>query len=445
MPLLLSRFCVRLCALGVLLAFILCAVPAGQAEADTFWVQDPAMAYGMGSSLLYYNTVNLDQATYAAGQNINVTSVTQVAMCNNQGSAFSMASLTAQAEWGSWSTVTLMNGSPAMATDADIIGGTLEADGMMAGIPGAAAFAGPSTGGWYVIHFTGSGYNPWLARWITNTHDMGFTVTAPTQPSPPPHVAVWTTYCTGGNNPNPAYNWQWWQYDDSTPANYQFLRAGDGACMDACAAYRDKSCASAPNACGMKSTSIYSCDGSCPATVPSNNQCPGGTLEVTCPTSSHCSIHTSPGVNAATVLPGDPLVLAWSCVPPSVSSAGYNFSTGGATSGSVTVKPTSDTTYSLHCQVGKQQTTTVTVLHPSLSITAAPVMVHKHSAATVRWSATNVSGCTVSGPGLSVSGLSGTQTVTIVGQSVFSLQCQTAVGDVSASAMVRLVPVESEI
>ena len=42
-------------------------------------------------------------------------------------------------------------------------------------------------------------------------------------------VPVWTYYCTGGSDIN-GNNWQWWQYDNSTPTNYALVRAGDGAC-----------------------------------------------------------------------------------------------------------------------------------------------------------------------------------------------------------------------
>ena len=45
----------------------------------------------------------------------------------------------------------------------------------------------------------------------------------------PSDDVVWTPYCTGGDDIN-GNDWQWWEYDDSTPRNYRYLRPGDGEC-----------------------------------------------------------------------------------------------------------------------------------------------------------------------------------------------------------------------
>ena len=45
-------------------------------------------------------------------------------------------------------------------------------------------------------------------------------------PPPPPPQPVWTSYCTGANDPHP---WQIWAHDDSTPQNYKYIGA-DPSC-----------------------------------------------------------------------------------------------------------------------------------------------------------------------------------------------------------------------
>lgn len=43
-------------------------------------------------------------------------------------------------------------------------------------------------------------------------------------------VAVaWTQYCTGGSDPN-GKHWQWWEKSNTNPAQYRFVRPGDGLC-----------------------------------------------------------------------------------------------------------------------------------------------------------------------------------------------------------------------
>jgi len=45
---------------------------------------------------------------------------------------------------------------------------------------------------------------------------------------------TWTPYCTGGADPN-GNNWQWWQYSNTNPVQYQYIRPGDGTCTAASA------------------------------------------------------------------------------------------------------------------------------------------------------------------------------------------------------------------
>ncbi len=86
--------------------------------------------------------------------------------------------------------------------------------------------------------FSVSGYDG--ASWGTPLSQRTYYVV------PAPVAITWTPYCTGGSDPN-GNNWQWWQYSNTSPVQYQYLRAGDGAC--------------APPAAG--NPSVYAaCDGS---------------------------------------------------------------------------------------------------------------------------------------------------------------------------------------
>lgn len=43
-------------------------------------------------------------------------------------------------------------------------------------------------------------------------------------------VITWTEYCTGGNDPYPQNNWQYWKMSNTVPATYLFSRPGDANC-----------------------------------------------------------------------------------------------------------------------------------------------------------------------------------------------------------------------
>ena len=83
---------------------------------------------------------------------------------------------------------------------------------------------------------------------------------------------------------------------------------------------------------------------------------------------------------------------------------------------------------------------------PMLSITADRTLVKKGDSTTITWSATGVDSCVVTGPsGFFFTGLSGSEsTGPILGQSIYTLICETAAGPVGDSVIVNVVPVFGE-
>lgn len=184
----------------------------------------------------------------------------------------------------------------------------------------------------------------------------------------------------------------------------------------------------------------------------------GAVIPASCPSYAHTTGQCTPpdfngsgdGGNGATIYinNGDSATLTWSCPSAyNTSSSGTNFSTGGALSGSTSVSPTSNTTYTIVCNdSGSSGQVAVTVLNPVLSISASPTRVRQGNASTITWSASEVDSCSVSGPSFSASGLSGSQSSgAIQNESTYTLTCSTEGGDESASVTVTLAPSFEEI
>lgn len=128
------------------------------------------------------------------------------------------------------------------------------------------------------------------------------------------------------------------------------------------------------------------------------------------------------------------------------SCAGDGFDTGGRTFGTKQVTPLQTTLYTLTCTNAAGQsafsTATVTVSGPALSIVATPSSIRKGDSTVVRWSATGMlDSCSVSGPGLSSSDFSGSQTVTIATESTYTLTCAIRnAASRSVSTTVKVLP-----
>ncbi|MBZ0092146.1 MAG: hypothetical protein K8F27_07995 [Sulfuricellaceae bacterium] len=77
---------------------------------------------------------------------------------------------------------------------------------------------------------------------------------------------------------------------------------------------------------------------------------------------------------------------------------------------------------------------------PTLSITANPTRVRSGGSSTITWNASGVTSCSVTGPGLSSSSKTGTKSLAITTQSVYTLACQTSGAPMTQTATVNVVP-----
>lgn len=105
----------------------------------------------------------------------------------------------------------------------------------------------------------------------------------------------------------------------------------------------------------------------------------------------------------STISQGSSSALTWSSTN-ATSCAGTGFSTGNATSGTVSVSPSSTTTYSVTCtgtggtspQASKQVIVTSTVAAPVTTVSTSPSSIQTGESVTITWSSTNASYCSSS-------------------------------------------------
>ena len=192
------------------------------------------------------------------------------------------------------------------------------------------------------------------------------------------------------------------------------------------------SCTSGANSCGQTNSGTYQCNGSCSASTPSNSSC-----------TPSCTLSSNP----SSIVLGQTATLTWSCSNVTSCNALGGFSTGGAPNNStgVTVTPSLTSNYQISCSGPGGSTnsniSTVTVLQPTVSISANPVRVATTGGSSIiTWSSADVSSCAVSGPGLSSSALSGNHSVSITTQSIYTITCQSTSGPVTQSVTVNLTP-----
>ena len=91
---------------------------------------------------------------------------------------------------------------------------------------------------------------------------------------------------------------------------------------------------------------------------------------------------------------------------------------------------------------GSYQYQNCTVLNPTATISANPTRVQSGKTTTVTWSSTDTTSCSVTGPGLSASGTSGSQAVAVTTQSTYTVSCNG--GAATATALVNVVPTFQE-
>ena len=127
---------------------------------------------------------------------------------------------------------------------------------------------------------------------------------------------------------------------------------------------------------------------------------------------------------------GQSSTLTWSSTSATSCTAAGGFSTGGATSGSVSVGPLSSTqNYQISCTgTGgsvNSNVATVTVLTPTVTISAVPNRVVRGGTTTVSWNATNVNSCGITRNGTTWQTLTADGSRTVAGSAPDTITSQT--------------------
>ena len=143
---------------------------------------------------------------------------------------------------------------------------------------------------------------------------------------------------------------------------------------------------------------------------------------------------------------GQSTILRWNSTN-ATSCAGTGFTAGGSSGSRSTGTLSSAGTYNYQVVCtgaggnSAPSFASVEVLAPSATISASPSRVPSGGgSSTISWNATGVGSCTVSGPGLSSTGKSGSQTVTITAQSTYTITCTTNGDPVTRSVTVNVTP-----
>lgn len=198
---------------------------------------------------------------------------------------------------------------------------------------------------------------------------------------------------------------------------------------------------------GPGSACYYGWNGQPKTNVPS--QCCSLTPGV-CPAAPTASLSASP----AQVDVGQSSTLSWNSTG-ATNCSGTGFAAGAPSGSRSTGKLNSAGTqnYQVTCSgpggTSAPAFASVEVLAPNLNITAAPARVRNGGTATLSWSASGVKRCTVSGPGVSASGnadknnsfsAGSPQTITVSGQSTYTISCTTNGPPISKSVTVNVLP-----
>lgn len=148
----------------------------------------------------------------------------------------------------------------------------------------------------------------------------------------------------------------------------------------------------------------------------------------------------------STIVSGQSSTLTWGS-SNATSCTGTNFSTGGATSGSLLVSPTSDTTYSVSCTDGTNTANAATtvfvtqeeVLAPTVTLSANPASVAAGSSSTLTWTSTNADSCFINqGVGAAAPAAGGSTPVSPGANTTYTITCTGAGGEATAQATVTV-------
>ncbi|TAK58794.1 hypothetical protein EPO14_03135 [Patescibacteria group bacterium] len=162
------------------------------------------------------------------------------------------------------------------------------------------------------------------------------------------------------------------------------------------------------------------------------------------PTTPYVGIIATP----SSISSGGSALLTWTS-DYVTSCTGTNFSTGGATAGSLIVSPPSSITYSITCTDGSQTvssfatvTVSAPVVAPTASLSANPTSLVVGASSVITWSSTNATSCT--GTNFSTSSATaGSVTVTPSQTTSYLVSCTGAGGSASASQTVTVSAIAS--
>jgi len=143
------------------------------------------------------------------------------------------------------------------------------------------------------------------------------------------------------------------------------------------------------------------------------------------------------------ILAGQSATLTWSSTNASSCSASEGWSGSRPTSGSQAVAPAATTPYILTCMgVGGTASAsvlvTVTLLLPTVSLSASPASIAAGESSTLTWSSTDAASCTALGGWSGAKATSGSQAVSPASTTTYTLSCSGAGGTASQGTTVAV-------
>ena len=213
-----------------------------------------------------------------------------------------------------------------------------------------------------------------------------------------------------------------------------------GSCSYSCSngTWYQNSNSCTPPAASCSATTIGSCNLSSTSSGGSSGSCSSGYI-------GSCSYACS---NGTWYVSSNSCAAPANCTTPWGSTIASGVSVSAFQSPSVTAPATcaSDPSETRTCTngtlSGSYQYQNCTVLNPTATISASPTRVQSGKTTTVSWSSTDTTSCSVTGPGLSASGTSGSQAVTVTTQSTYTVSCNG--GAATATVLVNVVPTFQE-
>ncbi|TSC69287.1 MAG: exported protein of unknown function [Parcubacteria group bacterium Gr01-1014_56] len=142
------------------------------------------------------------------------------------------------------------------------------------------------------------------------------------------------------------------------------------------------------------------------------------------------------------IVEGQSSTLTWTSTNATSCTASGGWNGTRALSGSESVAPTQNTTYTLTCTsaggVVTEQVAVAVALLPAVSISASPTFIITGSSSTLTWSSANATNCSASGGWSGVQPTAGTQNVTPLVTTTYMIVCTNANGSASGSATVSV-------